>query len=330
MKFVDPFIGNQAAYRYLQNQVKNGILPQANLIVGPAYVGKMTLITNLLYLALCTGSIDASQGLSPCLRCTNCLQLSAKVHPNVSYIEPIANGNSTPTISIETVRELISSLHQSNFLPGKRFIIIDKVEDLTTAAGNALLKKLEEPNQDTVFFLTTTQIDRMLPTIVSRCAIVELYPVANDALVAHWPMVSEAIPLARGLPGMLEHWQNAEHFETRRKCVDTWLHIIKEPLLSKRATLVKDIWPETIQRAEAFEHITILESICRDIMLVQLSVSEGIQNVFAKDSLTSCAQQYSSVMSLQTLRILSTVKKNMQQPLQLKITLTDLLLTIYR
>lgn len=324
MKFTKHFIGNGAVYSYLQNQVKNGTVPHANLVVGPDHIGKTTLITNIAYLLLCQ-KIDPATQLA-CGRCKICVMLNKDIHPNVLQVKP----NIKNVITITEIRGLVYSLRQSSLLPGKRLILLHQADTMTTAASNALLKILEEPGKDSIFFLSASTEDSLLPTIQSRCATIELYSVSNDELRNNLPDSAEGIPFAGGLPGTVKSLEKGNTKKVIQEQVHKWVTVIQEPFLHKRLILAQSIWPDSIKRPKALEQLDILESIGRDILLLQNEMAGNIQNTFVHNELQTIADTLSISVTIQSIQSITKTKHRMRQPIHLKITLIDLLLTIYR
>lgn len=324
MKFTKHFIGNGAVYLYLQNQVKNGTVPHANLVVGPDHIGKTSLITNIVYLLLCQ-KIDQATQLA-CGRCKICAMLNKDIHPNVLQVKP----NAKNVITITEIRALVYSLRQSSLLPGKRLILLHQADTMTTAASNALLKILEEPGKDSIFFLSACMADSVLPTIQSRCATIELYSVSNDELRNDLPDNAEDIPFASGLPGTLKNLAKGNTKKVIEDQVHKWINVIQEPFLHKRLILAQSVWPDSIKKPKAAEQLDILESIGRDILLLQNEITENIQNTFVQNELQTIAQTLHIRVTIQSIQSITKTKIRMRQPIHLKITLTDLLLTIYR
>lgn len=99
----------------------------------------------------------------------NKIKNSFKIHPiNICEIFPAGSYS----ISIDEIRKIIKILNLKPLVPGFRMVVIYEAENATTEAGNALLKILEEPPDETFIILTTTNLSKILPTIVSRCQIV--------------------------------------------------------------------------------------------------------------------------------------------------------------
>ncbi len=152
-------VGQEAVTRTLANAVAGGRVAQAYLFAGPRGVGK-TSVARILAKAL-----NCSQGptVKPCGVCDNCRAIAAGNDTDVLEIDGASNRG------IDDVRELRERVR---FAPGHspyKIYIIDEVHMLTAEAFNALLKTLEEPPSHVVFIFATTRLDKVPPTIVSRC-----------------------------------------------------------------------------------------------------------------------------------------------------------------
>ncbi|WP_051237919.1 DNA polymerase III subunit delta' [Lacticigenium naphthae] len=106
-----------------------------------------------------------------CGKCVNCSRILTNQHPDVIEVEP--DGLS---IKVDQIRSLKSELSKSGMEGNKKIVIINQVDTMTVGAANSLLKFIEEPEGDMLFFLLTLSKQRVLPTIQSRCQIFHLQP----------------------------------------------------------------------------------------------------------------------------------------------------------
>ena len=117
-----------------------------------------------------------------CGVCESCSALAAGTHPDFYVVFPEKTGKAARSIKIEQIRELRAEAARRPRLSARRTVLLDDVETMNDAAANALLKTLEEPPGDTVFFLVTGARQSLLPTIVSRCTDVRFAPLNDEAM----------------------------------------------------------------------------------------------------------------------------------------------------
>ncbi|MCL4167309.1 UNVERIFIED_CONTAM: hypothetical protein GTU68_036430, partial [Idotea baltica] len=166
--------GQKHVTQTLKNAIHRNRVGHAYLFAGPRGVGK-TSIARIFAKALnCSNSKD----FEPCGECSNCVDIKAGTHVAVREIDGASNN------SVDNVRELVDSFR---VMPPKdvnyKIYIIDEVHMLSTQAFNALLKSLEEPPQNTVFILATTEIHKIIPTVISRCQRFDFRSMSQDKLL---------------------------------------------------------------------------------------------------------------------------------------------------
>jgi len=152
-------IGQEHIVKTLTNAILSGIISHAYMFYGPRGSGKTT-IARLLAKAL---NCENRQGFEPCNKCSSCLDINEGRALDLIEIDAASHRG------IDEIRELRDGIR---FVPTKskyKVFIIDESHQLTKEAANALLKTLEEPPDYAIFVLATTEIHKMIPTIVSRC-----------------------------------------------------------------------------------------------------------------------------------------------------------------
>ena len=113
--------------------------------------------------------------------------VAAGSHPDLRLLERLENaktGNLARSITVDQVRSLADLIGSTPFLSPWRTVIIDSADDLEPGGANALLKMLEEPPANTIFFLVAHAPGRLLPTIRSRCRRLDLQPLGDDAMTS--------------------------------------------------------------------------------------------------------------------------------------------------
>lgn len=147
-------------------------LSHAFLFIGPKGSGKTTVARLLSRLLNC----ESPHNNEPCNRCSNCLNALDNTHPDIQEIDAASNRG------IDNIRQIISTIGYNATLGQFRIIIMDEAHMLTPEAFNALLKTLEDPPDNVVFILTTTDFHKIPPTIASRCSLHRFTPISRIAI----------------------------------------------------------------------------------------------------------------------------------------------------
>ncbi len=156
----DEVAGQEHVIQTLRNAIKSERVAHAYLFAGPRGTGK-TSTARLL--AKAVNCLAESLEERPCGTCENCLAIAEGTFLDLIEIDAASN------TSVDDVRDLRERI---NFAPNKgrfKVYIVDEVHMLSTAAFNALLKTLEEPPAHAIFILATTEVHKILATVLSRC-----------------------------------------------------------------------------------------------------------------------------------------------------------------
>src|SRR5258707_9035010 len=199
-------VGQEAMVRTLRNAIATGRIAHAFMLTGVRGVGKTTTARIIARALNCVGA-DGKGGatIDPCGACEHCVAISED--RDVDVIEMDAASRT----GVADARELIEGVRYRPVSARYKVYIIDEVHMLSTAAFNALLKTLEEPPPHVKFVFATTEIRKVLVTVLSRCQRFDLKRVPQETLVEHYGKISavekveissEALPLmARAADG---------------------------------------------------------------------------------------------------------------------------------
>lgn len=238
-----------------------GELAHAMLFSGPPGIGKNQFVEELVQTLLCSVA-GGKSGSGACGECRSCIQHLAGNHPDCLVLSPepetrqaflqypgqqCQEGRGTErktprrAITVQQVREMSDWLSTSTHYGGHKVVVITPADSLNENAANALLKMLEEPPANTLFFLVTAQPGRLLPTVISRCRLIEnRLPQPESAKRWLFEHVGAhdgallALELARGAPLLARQFladETIDQWEEVTGTLDALLQGGKDPLL---------------------------------------------------------------------------------------------------
>lgn len=274
--------GNASASRTLADGVAANRVSHAYLLSGPEGVGKTTLAMAMAKALLCAE--PPAPGESCGGTCLVCRKIDRGVHPDVqtwslaSQIAATSGKQATKntTLTIETMRSMISTAALRPMEGRWRVAIVDDAEALQESAQEALLKTLEEPPSFTVIMLLTDDLDALLPTIRSRGQLVELRPVPLSEIAAG--LTEHGVPderartlaaLSNGSPGWAIRAADDPRLEAERiEAIDRAIAWIGADSHQRIVSAIRMGDGFSKDRARVFDELALVTGVWRDAMLI--------------------------------------------------------------
>ena len=180
MTFED-VVGQEHVVKTLRHAIESGRIANAYLFIGPRGIGKTTL-SRIFAKAL---NCSSPKGVEPCGACDNCRQIAEGRSLDVVELDAASHNK------VEDVKPIIEAVQFKPAASKYKIFIIDECHMLTNAAWNALLKTLEEPPPYVKFIFATTEGDKVLATIVSRCQRFDLRRIQTHQIAARLKYICE-------------------------------------------------------------------------------------------------------------------------------------------
>lgn len=320
-------IGHQWAIDLLSDQVSKEAARHAYLFTGPRGIGRRTLAIRLAQALNCP---NASSLGTPCFKCRTCSLIDRMQHPDLTIVQSEHEGR---TLKVDQIRALQHDLSLSPYEAKYRVAVLLRFEETSPSAANALLKTLEEPPPQVVIILTAESGERLLPTIVSRCEVLRLRPLAVNevsiGLSTKWKLPTEQAKLlahlSGGRPGYALRLQNEPELLDKR---NKWISDLKKMITATRVERFnyaeilakdKDILNEALQVWLSFWRDVLIINIDASLPITNLDQGKEIKYLASKINLNQSRQFISRLE--QTIILLS---QNVNTRLATEVLLLDL------
>lgn len=265
MRGFKDIIGQEHIKEHLQNAISQKKIAHAYIIQGERFSGK-EFITKVFAAALqCE-----KQGTEPCGECRSCKQVQSGNQPDIIYVRH----EKPNSIGVEDVRSQVNGdIAIMPYSSPYKIYIINEGEMLTDQAQNALLKTLEEPPAYAVLIILTTNLEALLPTILSRCVVLHMKPV-RDELVKEYLKKELMIPdykadicvaFARGNIGRAKQLATSEDFENIRNEALSLVKNIRNMELHEVMAAVRKIGE--YHQININEYLDVISIWYRDVLL---------------------------------------------------------------
>lgn len=257
-------VGQEQIKEHLQNALASGKISHAYIINGEKSSGK-EFIARVFAMALqCEKG-----GIEPCQECHSCKQALSFNQPDIIRV----NHEKPGTISVDDIRTQINNdVAIKPYSSPYKVYILNEAEKMTPQAQNALLKTLEEPPEYAVLLLLTGNVNALLPTILSRCVVLNMKPV-SDELVKKYLMEQLKVPdykaevcvaFARGNVGKAKALASSEDFENVKTEALSLLKYIQDMELYEIVAAIKKI---SDYKLDINDYLDIMAIWYRDVLL---------------------------------------------------------------
>lgn len=239
----EEILGNQQILKNLRSAISSGKLSHAYLITGGEGMGKKTLARTFAKAMQCS-----NKGERPCGKCTSCHVFDSNNHPDVIYVRP----QKTKALSVDDIREQVNEqIGIKQYHYQYKIFLIENADTMTVQAQNALLKTLEEPPYYGIFLLAASNIDRFLPTILSRCVILKMRGLSTQDIRFYLENKEKIdkekaevlAEYAQGSLGRALKMANSEEFTAMREEIFRCLSKIHSSDLVSVMAMAKDLEP---------------------------------------------------------------------------------------
>ena len=204
----DDVVGQEHVVRTLRHAIEANRIANAYLFIGPRGIGKTTLSRIFAKALNCSGNREQGTGnrvgVEPCGACDNCKEIAAGRSIDVTELDAASHNK------VEDVKPIIESVQFKPTTSKYKIFIIDECHMLSNAAWNALLKTLEEPPPYVRFIFATTEGDKVLATIISRCQRFDLRRIQTNDIVSRLKYICEKEKIAAEEDALLAIARGAE------------------------------------------------------------------------------------------------------------------------
>ncbi|WP_100332718.1 DNA polymerase III subunit delta' [Bacillus xiapuensis] len=252
--------------RMLSNSLAKERVAHAYIFEGDPGTGKRQAAALFAQSLLCE-----EEGIAPCGVCHRCRRIESGNHPDVHYIEP--DGLSIKKHQIAFLQQEFS---KTAVEASRKIYIIQHADKMTASAANSLLKFLEEPQSDTVAMLLTEQVQRMLPTIISRCQVLTFRPLPYNQLKNKLMEEDVSLPMASLAAKLTNHFQEAlelcheEWFAQSRKIVLKLYEVLQRDSLEAMVKLQEDFNGHFKDKQQVNQALDLLLLLFKDILSLQM------------------------------------------------------------
>jgi len=320
MSFED-VLDQKEAVNILKEELKDDRINHAYLFYGKEGIGKKTLAVEFARALLCNEVKNDS-----CNICNNCRRVEHGNHPDLKIIE---ENEKTNNLKIDQIREMQKEMAYKPYESEFKIYIIDGAEKMTTQAANSLLKTLEEPPSYAIIILISEELNKLLPTVISRCQNLRFSNISREKMKEFLNKQNIAkekqeliIGLAQGSIGKAkELYKNNKFLNKRKKIYD----FLKEMNKVTKVDIFSEVndWVNFLN--EDFPLFDLLSVWYRDIIIYKRGNINQLVNTDYKEIISKKADEYNLSELLSIIELIEAhegyIKRNAFKDLTLQVLL---------
>lgn len=324
MKFQD-IVGQEHMTGHLQNAIRMGKVSHAYIIQGEAGSGKKLLADTFAAALQCEEG-----GIEPCGHCQSCKQAVSGNHPDIRRVI-----HEKATIGVDDIRlQLNSDILIKPYSRPYKVYIIEEAEKMTEQAQNAMLKTIEEPPEYAVILLLTVNAKLLLPTILSRCILLNVRPVARDKItkllterhgIAGF-MAEVAADFADGVPGKaIAYAQSGDFVELKNEVI----RVLKRLAATPAEELYKQVKEWAGRKTELSDILSLMNLWYRDVLVMKSTGGRG-RLIFREEEkeIKNLAETRSFAKIEECIEAIELMRQRMSANVNLEVSLEMLLYTM--
>ena len=330
-------IGHDKAVNVLSRSMDSGRLSHAYLLAGPRHVGKMTLAMDL------AKALNCLEDDKPCGECGQCTRIDRRLHADVQVVgmeagEP-GEGPRRVTIGIDQVRDVQKEASLKPYEGRYRVFIFDEAERMSEDAANSLLKTLEEPPDQVVLVLLAPDAGALLPTLVSRCQVLELRPVPRALIAAELEAhhgvdgarADEIARLSGGRPGWaISAAAGPEILESLSEKLGSFQDIVQSGLEERFAYAASLASSMARNREAGRQELTSWLAWWRDVLLVNHGTPQFVTHLSDMERLKALAAGLSSAQVARAIGAIGETMEHLERNANPRLALESMMLEMPR
>ncbi len=323
--------GHGALVERLESAVLNKTISHAYIFYGSRHVGKMTCALDVARGLNCTHESEFA-----CGECIQCSRIHNRLHADIRVISPRKSENKT-SIGINDVRDILHVSHMKPYEGTYRVTIIDDADSMTLEASNALLKTLEEPADQNVFFLITSNEDALIPTIRSRCQSIYFSildeSTIRDYLTEYHSESDQQIELLTSLCAGKLGWavdaiNDTTLMEDRDKALELFWDLFHKEL-DRGFEISEYLSNEYYNNAQyVVDTLGYWNDLFRDLLILKKATSDLIHNIDVEDRLLDIVDSCYEYDLTDNIRFVLDAREQLQNNVIPRLCLDNLILKI--